>query len=54
VFHSSGGCYLLAANQDSDSITIFRIDRESGLLEFSGKEIPVPTPVCVKGITCPI
>jgi 6-phosphogluconolactonase len=42
------GNYLLAANQDTDNIVIFKIDKQTGLLKATGKEINVPKPVCVK------
>ena len=40
--------YLLAANQKSDNITIFSRDVESGLLTFTGNEIEISKPVCLK------
>ncbi len=42
------GNFLLVANQDSNEIVIFNIDRATGLLTDSGKRIPVSKPVCVK------
>lgn len=42
------GRFLLAANQNSGSIVTFRVDRASGELEFSGHEVAVPAPVCLK------
>lgn len=42
-----GGRFLLAANQDSSSIVVFRIDSATGALEPTGKSVAVPTPVCV-------
>ena len=44
------GNYLLAANQNSDDIVIFKIDRKTGLLTDTGKRISVPNPVCIKWI----
>jgi len=41
------GTYLLAANQDSDSIAVFRIDAASGALTPVGAPFSVPRPVCV-------
>ena len=41
------GSVLLAANQRSDSIVIFMIDRKTGMLQPSGNEIAVPSPVCL-------
>ncbi len=45
------GNYLLVANQNSDSIVIFKIDRKTGLLTDTGKRIDVGNPVCIKWIT---
>jgi 6-phosphogluconolactonase len=42
----SGG-YLLVANQDSDTIQVFQVAKESGELK-EAFSIAVPTPVCVK------
>ncbi len=44
------GNYLLAANQDSESIIIFKINKETGLLSNTGKEIHIPRPVCLQMI----
>jgi 6-phosphogluconolactonase len=43
-----GGKFLLVANRDSDNIVIFKINRETGLLEATGKQINLPNPVCLK------
>ncbi|MBX2842187.1 MAG: lactonase family protein [Flammeovirgaceae bacterium] len=40
--------YLLAANQKSDKITIFKRDVETGLLTFIENEIEISKPVCLK------
>jgi 6-phosphogluconolactonase len=42
------GKYLLAANQGSDSVMVFRIDQQSGALQATGESIEVPAPVCIK------
>ncbi len=44
------GNFLLAANQQSDEIVIFKINRKTGLLTDTGKRINVPNPVCIKWI----
>ena len=44
------GNFLLVANQNSDNIVIFKIDRKTGLLTDTGKRISVPNPVCIKWI----
>lgn len=43
------GNFLLAANQDSDQVVIFKVDSE-GLLHDTGKRIQIPSPVCLKWI----
>jgi len=47
------GKYLIAANQRSDNLVIFEIDAETGELEFTGKELSVPSPVCVRFLALP-
>lgn len=44
------GNYLLAANQDSESIIIFKRDQETGMLTNTGKKIHIPRPVCLQMI----
>lgn len=41
------GNFLLAANQQSNNIVIFKRDKETGQLQATGKEISVPSPVCL-------
>ena len=41
------GDVVIVANQDSDSLVVFRVDAESGRLQRAS-ETAVPTPVCVK------
>jgi 6-phosphogluconolactonase len=43
-----GGKFLLVANRDTDNIVIFKINRQTGLLEPTGKQIELPNPVCLK------
>lgn len=45
------GKYLLAANRDSNSIQIFRIDQKTGLLKNMNKDINIDRPVCLKFIS---
>lgn len=45
------GNFLLVANQDSDDIVIFKVDKKTGLLSDSGKRIKAGNPVCVKWIS---
>lgn len=42
------GQFLIAANAHTDNVVVFRINQETGLLEFTGSEITVPVPSCVK------
>lgn len=42
------GSYLLAANQKSDNVVIFRIERNTGRLTPTGQSLKVTAPVCVK------
>ncbi len=44
------GNYLLVANQDSESIIIFKRDQETGMLTNTGKQINIPRPVCLQMI----
>jgi 6-phosphogluconolactonase len=44
------GNFLLVANQNTDEIVIFKIDKKTGLLTDSGKRINVPKPVCLQWI----
>lgn len=45
---SPNGNYLLVANQRSGNITVFKINRETGMPEFTGKQIQIPAPVCIE------
>jgi 6-phosphogluconolactonase len=45
------GNFLLVGNQDSDEIVIFDRNKETGLLNDSGKRIKVTKPVCLKWIS---
>ena len=47
---SPNGKFLLCANRNSNSIQIFKIDPNSGLLNNTGKEILLDQPVCLKWI----
>ena len=42
------GGFLLAANQSSDLVVIFRRDKSTGLLTDTGERIEVGAPVCLK------
>lgn len=45
------GNYLLAGNQESDNIVIFKRDLTTGLLTDTGKRIEVGKPICLKWIS---
>lgn len=45
---SPDGNFLLVANQRSDNIVVFRIDKTTGMLSPTGFEAEVPSPVCLK------
>jgi 6-phosphogluconolactonase len=42
------GNFLLAANQDSDSVVVFTINQQTGMLQPTGQKVDVGKPVCVK------
>ncbi|MFY0252549.1 lactonase family protein [Chitinophaga sp. 30R24] len=44
------GNFLLAANQNSDDVVIFQVNKNTGLLTDTGKRIQVGSPVCVQWI----
>jgi 6-phosphogluconolactonase len=39
------------ANQNSDQVVIFKIDKETGLLTDTGNRIDVGKPVCLKWLS---
>jgi 6-phosphogluconolactonase len=42
------GAYLLAANELSNNVVVFKIDSTTGRLSKTGREIKVDTPVCLQ------
>jgi len=46
ALHPNGN-YLYVCNQRSDQITMFRVDKETGLLIFTGIYQPLGTPMCM-------
>lgn len=44
------GNFLLVANQASDAITIFKRNKQTGLLTDTGKKLEIGKPVCIKWI----
>lgn len=47
------GKYILAENQDSDSIHSFEFNAQTGLLKYTGESIEVGMPVCLKFLVRP-
>jgi 6-phosphogluconolactonase len=45
------GNFLLVANQNSDAIVIFKVDKKTGLLTDTNNRIEVGKPVCLKWIS---
>lgn len=45
---SPNGKFMLVANQRSGNITVFKIQPETGIPEFTGKAIKLPAPVCLE------
>ncbi|OXM16157.1 lactonase family protein [Paenibacillus herberti] len=43
-----GGGILLAANKDTNNIAVFKVDKESGKLSFTGNNLTVSQPVCIQ------
>lgn len=41
------GDYVVAANQDSDELTVLKFDAETGLPEQTGISVPMVRPVCI-------
>ncbi|PWT72570.1 MAG: 3-carboxymuconate cyclase [Bacteroidetes bacterium] len=42
------GRFLLVANRDTDNVVIFSINQQTGLLKNTGRQIKIPSPVCLK------
>jgi 6-phosphogluconolactonase len=47
------GDELLAASQDSNTITVFRRDSKTGRLKADGQVLDIPAPVCMLFVPCP-
>ncbi len=45
------GNFLLVANQNSDAIVIFKVDKQTGLLTDTNNRVDVGKPVCLKWIS---
>jgi 6-phosphogluconolactonase len=42
------GRFLWVANQDSDNITVFKINPKTGMLTYANLRASIPSPVCLK------
>ncbi|MHA0856111.1 lactonase family protein [Paenibacillus sp. CMAA1364] len=42
------GDYLIVANRDTNNITIFTVDQQSGRIAYTGNSVTVSKPVCVQ------
>jgi 6-phosphogluconolactonase len=47
------GTFLVVANQKTSNVVVFKIDRKTGLIAFTGSEIKVPSPICVRFLAAP-
>jgi 6-phosphogluconolactonase (cycloisomerase 2 family) len=45
------GRFLCCCNQRADHVTVFKVDRATGLLAFTGQYVPVGNPSCVTFLT---
>lgn len=45
IFDPTGN-WLLVANQDSDAIAVFKVDRDTGMLQYHGMKAGIKSPVC--------
>ena len=42
------GNYLVVSNRDSDNVVVFRLDRETGIPTYTGNQISVSKPMCIR------
>jgi 6-phosphogluconolactonase len=42
------GQFLLVANQESNAVVVFRVDKQTGLLQPTGERLELPSPTCLK------
>lgn len=45
------GKFFYVGNQFADAITVFRLDRKTGAINFTGQYVPVPSPACIVFLT---
>jgi len=50
---SPDGAWLIAANQESDTLTVFAVSPQSGKLTRTSHQISIPRPVCVRFVAQP-
>ena len=43
--------FFYVGNQFADAITVFRLDRKTGAINFTGQYVPVPSPACIVFLT---
>jgi 6-phosphogluconolactonase (cycloisomerase 2 family) len=41
------GAWMFIANEDSDNIVTFRVDRQTGMLSHEGVSVQTGSPVCI-------
>ena len=46
--HKPTGAYIIACNQGTDNVAVFKVDQATGKLTQVGDLINVPASVCVK------
>jgi 6-phosphogluconolactonase len=44
------GAWVIAANQDSGNLVVYKVDKSTGKLTATGEQAKVPYPVCIKFI----
>ncbi len=49
-FIESSGRWLLAENQNTDTIVVFSIDQQTGALNPTGNTVSVGRPVCIRAL----
>jgi 6-phosphogluconolactonase len=45
---NESGDFLFVANQDSDNVVVFKRNRKTGLLQATGIDLKIPSPVCIQ------
>lgn len=47
-FIDTKGEFAFVANQNSDNVVILKIDEKTGGMNYTGNEVKVPSPICIK------